>query len=77
VQTPNGPSTCVTLESGWILGEGHLYDLAAAVDVSIEKGHLLLFGFRVQNRAQPHGTFKLLFNSLYYGPAESSRFRAN
>ncbi len=61
------------LESGWILGENHLYDRAAAVDVSLEKGHLILFGFRVQNRAQPHGTFKLFFNSLYYGPAEPSQ----
>ena len=64
------------LESGWILGENHLYDRAAAVDVTLEKGHLILFGFRVQNRAQPHGTFKLFFNSLYYGPAELSQFRA-
>jgi hypothetical protein len=61
------------LQSGWILGESHLYDRAAAVDVSMEKGHLILFGFRVQNRAQPHGTFKLFFNSLYYGPAELSQ----
>jgi hypothetical protein len=64
------------LQSGWILGESHLYDRAAAVDVSMEKGHLILFGFRVQNRAQPHGTFKLFFNSLYYGAAEPSQLRA-
>ncbi len=63
------------LQSGWILGESHLYDRAAAVDVSMEKGHVILFGFRVQNRAQPHGTFKLFFNSLYYGAAENTQFR--
>jgi hypothetical protein len=57
------------LESGWILGENHLYDRAAAVDVSLGKGHVILFGFRVQNRDQPHATFKLFFNALYYGPA--------
>ncbi|HUA82930.1 MAG TPA: M14 metallopeptidase family protein [Bryobacteraceae bacterium] len=65
------------LQSGWILGESHLYDRAAAVDISMEKGHVILFGFRVQNRAQPHATFKLFFNSLYYGPAESTLFRSN
>jgi hypothetical protein len=65
------------LQSGWILGENRLYDRAAAVDVSMEKGHVILFGFRVQNRAQPHGTFKLFFNSLYYGPAESSELRVD
>jgi zinc carboxypeptidase len=65
------------LQSGWILGESHLYDRAAAVDVSLEKGHVILFGFRVQNRAQPHGTFKLFFNSLYYGSAENSQFRSS
>ena len=65
------------LESGWILGESHLYDRSAAVDISMEKGHLILFGFRVQNRAQPHATFKLFFNSLYYGPAELSQVHAD
>jgi hypothetical protein len=63
------------LQSGWILGESHLYNLAAAVDISMDKGHVVLFGFRVQNRAQPHGTFKLFFNSLYYGPATLSQVR--
>ncbi len=61
------------LESGWILGESHLYNRAAAVEVSMGKGHVVLFGFRVQNRAQPHGTFKLFFNSLYYGQAAAEK----
>src|SRR5579883_2105919 len=65
------------LQSGWILGESRLYNRAAAVDISMEKGHVILFGFRVQNRAQPHGTFKLFFNSLYYGPLQPASFRAS
>ena len=60
------------LQSGWILGESHLHNRASAVDVSLGKGHIILFGFRVQNRAQPQGTFKLYFNALYYGSATHS-----
>ncbi len=57
------------LMSGFIQGENYLRNKAAAVDVPLGKGRVVLLGFPVQNRAQPHGTFKLLFNSLYYGAA--------
>jgi hypothetical protein len=58
------------LISGYLKGEEYLQRKAAAVDVPQGKGRVILLGFAVQNRAQPHGTFKLLFNSLYYGAAE-------
>jgi len=61
------------LQSGWILGESRLHNRAAAIDASYGSGHVVLFGFRVQNRAQPHGTFKLFFNALYYGAAASKQ----
>ena len=39
------------------------------VEAPIGKGHIVLFGNEVNWRAQPHGTFKLLFNGIYYGSA--------
>lgn len=55
------------LMSGFLRGENYIQNKAAAVEVPLGKGKVILLGFAVQNRAQPHGTFKLLFNSLYYG----------
>lgn len=53
--------------SGYIDGAENLERLAAAVEYSVGKGHVILIGFRAQHRAQPHRTFKLLFNSLWFG----------
>ncbi len=55
------------LASGYLTGENYLVNKVAAADVPLGKGRVILLGFGVQNRAQPHATFKLLFNSLYYG----------
>ena len=32
----------------------------------------MLFGTEMHWRAQPHGTFKLLFNGIYYGSATTA-----
>jgi hypothetical protein len=51
-------------------GGKHLQKKASAVDVPYGKGRVLMLGFGLQHRGQPHATFKLLFNSLYYGVAQ-------
>jgi hypothetical protein len=58
------------LQSGWMRGEEYLRNRIAAAEVTYRKGRVLLFGFRPQFRAQPHNTFKLLFNAIHYSAAE-------
>jgi hypothetical protein len=57
------------LKSGWIEGESFLADRIAAAEVRMGKGRAILYGFSVQMRAQPHGTFKLLFNAIHLAGA--------
>ena len=54
------------LLSGYLIGEKYLQGKAAALDVELDKGHVILFGFRPQWRGQPFGTFKVVFNSALY-----------
>lgn len=41
------------------------------IEANVGKGKLFLYGPEVTFRGQPHGTFKLFFNGIYYGPAKS------
>jgi hypothetical protein len=52
------------LQSGWLVGEKHLSKKAAMVAAKHGQGRVVLIGFRPQHRAQTHGTFKLLFNTM-------------
>jgi hypothetical protein len=59
------------LRSGWAWGQHYLENGAAAVEAALGKGKVLLFGPEITFRAQPHGTFKFLFNSIFYAGAQS------
>jgi len=54
-----------SLRSGWAWGETFLEDGVAAVAAKVGDGNVFLFGPEINFRAQPHGTFKLLFNGIY------------
>ena len=52
------------LRSGWAWGERHLLGGVAVAEAEVGRGTLFLFGPEITFRAQPHGTFKFLFNAL-------------
>ena len=59
------------LRSGWAWGESYLQGGVAVIDAPVGNGRLFLFGPEITFRAQPHGTFKFLFNGIYYGPSQT------
>jgi hypothetical protein len=54
------------------MGERYLSNKAAVLEAAVDKGRVVLLGFRVQHRGQPHATFKMLFNSIYMGASEKA-----
>jgi Zinc carboxypeptidase len=60
------------LESGYLKGGNLLERRAAVVEFTVGKGRVVLLGLRVQHRAQPHRTFKLLWNALFLAAAEAA-----
>lgn len=64
------------LESGWLLGEEAIARKAAIVAVEQGAGTVLMLGFRVQHRAQTHGTYKFLFNALMQQPSTTGSVAA-
>ncbi len=63
------------LRSGWAWGQHYLEGGVAVAEAKVGEGKLFLYGPEVTFRAQPHGTFKLFFNGLYYGTAEATRLQ--
>ena len=54
-------------------GSSYLEGGVAVADAQLGRGRVLLFGPEITFRAQSHGTFKFLFNAIYYGKAVSAR----
>jgi hypothetical protein len=63
------------LESGWAWGQQYLDGGIAAAVAPIGEGKVFVFGPEVAFRGQAHGTFKLLFNGLYYGSGTPGTLR--
>lgn len=61
------------LVSGWAWGQQYLDGGISVVEAAFGKGKMFLLGPEVTFRAQPHATFKLLFNALCYGSAEQAQ----
>jgi hypothetical protein len=58
------PATGNPLLSGWLLGAQKLNGKAAMVDVKKGRGHVVLYGFRPQYRAQSNSTFPLIWAAI-------------
>jgi hypothetical protein len=58
------------LRSGWAWGQNYLKDTVAVLEAQVGRGKLVLYGPEILFRAQPHGTFKFLFNGIYAARAE-------
>ena len=57
------------LRSGWAWGQHYLNGGTLMAEASVGKGRVFLFGNEITFRAQPHASFKFLFNGIYYAGA--------
>jgi hypothetical protein len=63
------------LDSGWAWGQQYLDGGTAVAEATVGEGKVVMLGPEVNFRDQPHGTFKLLFNGLYYGSAKAEELK--
>ncbi len=63
------------LRSGWAWGQHHLEECISVIEGNVGQGKLFLFGPEIAFRGQPHGTFKFLFNGIYYGTAKETSIK--
>jgi len=63
------------LRSGWAWGKHYLDGGIVIVEAQVGQGKLFLYGPEIIRRAQPHGTFKFLFNGIYYGSSTTVKLK--
>jgi len=61
------------LMSGWLEGEKRIRQKVALLETLLGNGRVILFGFKPQHRGQSYGTFKLLFNAIFYSAISEDR----
>jgi len=59
------------LRSGWVWGDTYLRRGVEVIEAPFGKGKIFLCAPEITFRGQPHGTFKLLFNGIFYAAAEN------
>jgi hypothetical protein len=67
------PNEGTILRSGYLNGQKYMQGLAAALDVKHDRGHVVLIAFQPQWRGQPTGTFRVVFNSVFFGGDVAAR----
>ncbi len=71
------PADVSPLRSGYLAGEQLMKGNAAALDVQLDKGSVILFAFQPQWRGQPTGTFRTVFNAAFFARDVSAKYRAS
>jgi hypothetical protein len=64
-----------TLDSGWAWGQEHLDGGVAVAEAKVGEGKVMMMGPEVTFRGEPHATFKLMFNSILYGNAQTTQLK--
>ncbi len=64
------PDEAEMVASGWLLGDELLRNRANVVAFDVGAGKVVTMGSQIAFRTQTRGTFKLLFNAIFHGPAE-------
>ena len=64
------PDEADMVASGWLLGDEFLRNRANVVAFDVGAGRVVTMGSQIAFRTQTRGTFKLLFNAIFHGPAE-------